>query len=212
MRVSEFDDAPHRTVLCVRSQFAPLMINRLVPVPSPSGAYACSEPNVSVRDTSAWALGKVALFQLTQLDDATVVLLVDVMCACLKDEPRVVVNATYVRDGCSGTCWFVRAACFVCAFVNGTRAPTRVMFTHGVGVWVQCLNVLSSGLADEERHNILSSRLQQIIKCLGDAQARCVRVCNRVHSSRFTLFRVTPCTCKAYVCVCFPVGQQCQLY
>ena len=85
-------------------QFAPLMIAKLAPLPSPPQEFKCSEPNVSVRDTSAWALGKVVLNALSQLNAATVLRLVEVMCACLKDEPRVVVNACYVRESLSLLC------------------------------------------------------------------------------------------------------------
>jgi hypothetical protein len=84
-------------------QFAPLMIAKLAPLPSPPNEYKCSEPNVSVRDTCAWALSKVVLNAAAEIDDAAVLRLVEVMCACLKDEPRVVVNACYVSEYVSVT-------------------------------------------------------------------------------------------------------------
>lgn len=82
---------------CSGLQFLPIMISRIsLSAPGPGGAVLYVEPHVSVRDTIAWAIGKVVLNQINQLDDATLNTIVDVICGCLKDEPRVVVNACYV--------------------------------------------------------------------------------------------------------------------
>lgn len=139
-------------------QFAPLMIAKLAPQPSPPNEYKCSEPNVSVRDTCAWALGKVVLNAAAEIDDAAVLRLVEVMCACLKDEPRVVVNACYVSVQHSFS-----LAC-----------PCHQRFVLTFIVHLQCLNVLSSELASAERHSLLSPSLPLVIRCLGDAQSRWV--------------------------------------
>jgi hypothetical protein len=54
------------------------------------------EPNVSVRDTCAWALGKIVLNHITLVEASVLEKIVDVAVLALKDEPRVVVNACYV--------------------------------------------------------------------------------------------------------------------
>lgn len=118
-----------------------------------------AEPHPSVRDTTAWALGKIVLNELKLLAPPLVEKMVDVLCGAFKDQPRVVVNACYVSaplqlQACARSCPHPLTPC---------RIPLCA---------TQCLNVLSSSLAEIDQHSLLSSRLPNIMKALHEAQAR----------------------------------------
>lgn len=60
-----------------------------------TGKPVWGEPNITVRDTTAWCLGKILTHRLSLVDKSHIPSLIKVLCESLRDKPRVAANSVY---------------------------------------------------------------------------------------------------------------------
>lgn len=83
---------------CIARQVLPVQLRALsVLGADATGKPVWGEPNITVRDTTAWCLGKILTHRLSLVDKSHIPSLIKVLCESLRDKPRVAANSVYVR-------------------------------------------------------------------------------------------------------------------